>query len=77
MKKNYKDYDRFLSVMTDGLLYVNPAISFHLACLLLGADEKPLGDLILEETGFSGDELIDNYRASYQKFLFENFGIQL
>ena len=77
MKKNFNDYDRFIAVMTDGMLYVNPAISFHLACLLLGADEKTLGTLVLDETGFTGDELIDNYRQSYRKFLFENFGIQL
>ena len=77
MKKNFNDYDRFIAVMTDGMLYVNPAISFHLACLLLGADEKALGALVLDETGFTGDELIDNYRQSYRKFLFENFGIQL
>ena len=77
MRQKYNDYDRFIAVMTDGMLYVNPSISFHLACLLLGADEKALGDLVLAETGFTGDELIDNYRQSYRKFLFENFGIQL
>ncbi len=77
MKKNFKDYDRFIAVMTDGMLYVNPCITFHLSCLLLGADEKALGDLVYSETGFTGDELIDNYRKSYRNFLLENFGIQL
>ena len=77
MKTAFKDYDRFIALMTDEKLYINPSISFHIACLLLGADEKSLGDLVFSETGFTGDELIDNYRQSYRKFLFENFGIQL
>ncbi len=77
MKNAFKDYDRFIALMTDGKLYINPSISFHIACLLLGAEEKSLGDLVFSETGFTGDELIDNYRQSYRKFLFENFGIQL
>ena len=77
MTKTRQDYDRFIALMTDGMLYINPAVSFHIACLLLGADEAALGPLVEEETGFSGDELIDSYRQSYHKFLLENFGIQL
>ena len=72
-----KDYARFVALMTDGKLYINPAVSFHVACLLLGADEKALGKLIEDETGFTGDELIDSYRKSYCEFLLKNFGIRL
>ena len=56
MKKDFNDYDRFIAAMTDGMLYINPSISFHLACLLLGADEKALGDIVLDETGFTLDD---------------------
>ena len=72
-----KDYARFVALMTDGKLYINPAVSFHVACLLLGADEKALGKLVESETGFTGDELIDSYRKSYCEFLLKNFGIRL
>ena len=77
MTKTRKDYDRFIALMTDGMLYINPAISFHVACLLLGADEAALGTLVEEETGFSGDELIDSYRNSYKAFLWDNFGVKM
>lgn len=77
MKTLMKHYDRFIALMTDGMLYVNPTISFHIACLLLGADERALGRLVEDETGFTGDELIVSYRQSYYDFLLKNFGIRL
>lgn len=77
MTKAQKDYDRFIALMTDGMLYVNPAVSFHVACLLLGADEAALGKLVERETGFTGDEMIESFRESYKVFLLNNFDVKL
>ena len=77
MTKTTRDYARFIALMTDGLLYINPSVSFHVACLLMGADETALGSLVKEETGFTGDELIASYRDSYKSWLLTNFNVKL
>lgn len=77
MTKTTQDYARFIALMTDGMLYINPAVSFHVACLLMGADEASLGKMIKQETGFTPDGLIRSYRNSYRTYLFKEFGVKL
>lgn len=63
MKTIMKNFESFAQLMENGAAVINPFLTFDTVCKCLGAPYSDLNDLLLDELGFSGDEIIASYRG--------------
>ena len=63
MEKTMVDYAAFEKAMDEDKVYLD--LDFEEICLALGADRKALDRLLMEETGFSGQGLVDLYLSNF------------
>ncbi|MGN0202220.1 MAG: hypothetical protein ACI399_04870 [Candidatus Cryptobacteroides sp.] len=67
MKKTEKDYAAFEHAMNIDAAYRDNSLDYSGICSLLGLDPAPLEDLLKEELGFTGDEIVSFYRRELIK----------
>lgn len=53
---------RFERLMDKEKVYLNPDVSFHTICRSLSVSPSSLDEILLQELGMNGDELVDFYR---------------
>lgn len=58
-----RDYDAFERAMDVDKVYLD--LDFEDICSAIGADREALDKLLVEETGFSGQGLIDFYLSNF------------
>lgn len=58
-------------------LYIDPSCGFHRICDLIGADPGAIDRALEESLGYTGDEIIREYRKQYHRRLAEKYGISL
>ena len=58
-----EDYAAFERAMDEDKVYLD--LDFEEICTALGADKDELDKLILEETGYSGQGLVDFYHSNF------------
>ncbi|MBR6001447.1 MAG: hypothetical protein IK045_01130 [Bacteroidales bacterium] len=67
-------YALFEKMIDEDSVYIDPSVDFHSICLVLGAPEKKLGDLIFEELGMDADSLLARLRELREQSLVEKYG---
>ena len=61
-------YILFEKLLDEEKIYFDPTLSFEEICLLTGISPEPLNNLLIEEHGFCGDEILAIYRnAEYRR----------
>ena len=63
MEKIMKDYAAFERALDEDKVYLD--LDYNEICTALGADKDELDKLILEETGYSGQGLVDFYHSNF------------
>lgn len=63
MKTLTKNYERFALLLENGIAKKNPSIDFQTICRCLGVAPSDLDEILREETGFGGDEILERYRV--------------
>ncbi len=63
METIMKNFERFAHLMENGAAVINPYLNFETVCRVLKESPSDLNDLLLEELGYSGDEIIASYRG--------------
>lgn len=58
--ESYADFSRMLEIAK---VYRNPHVSFEAICKVLEVSPSDLDEIVMEETGFSGEGLIERYRS--------------
>lgn len=53
---------RFERLMDNEKVYLDPDVSFHTICRRLAVSPSSLDEILIQELGMSGDELVDSYR---------------
>ena len=63
MDKTMEDYAAFERAMDEGMVFLD--LDFEEICDALETDREALDRLIIEELGFSGQELMDFYHSNF------------
>lgn len=63
MKTLMKNYELFALLLEKGLAEKNPYLDFQTVCRCLGAAPSDLDEILRDETGFGGDEILERYRV--------------
>lgn len=56
-------YREFCVMMTEDRLYEDLSVSYADICRELGVEPSELDELLVRELGYTGEELIEEYRA--------------
>ena len=63
MEKLMEDFAAFERAIDRDKVFLD--LGFEEICAAIGADERALDRLVFEETGFSGQELVDFYHSNF------------
>lgn len=74
IKENYSRLERLL---TDEKIYLIPDLTFETLCSWLEVLPADLENLIFEELGLTGQELLDRYRRDWPGYFRKKYGIKL
>lgn len=75
---NYKEhFGLFSALLEKERIYMDPALTFGTVCKWIHADKESLDRYIMEETGYSGDDILKAYRGSIASHFMKKYGIEL
>lgn len=63
MKTLMKNFERFAQLLDSGAFKTNPHLSFETVCRCLKVSPSDLNELLIQEIGMDGNEIIAAYRG--------------
>lgn len=77
MRISENKYASFGRLITEDRIYIDTSADFSRICRWLGICEKALDDLLRDELGCGGEELLAACRDMYRAELSEKYGIKV
>lgn len=77
MKQIENSYSLFEQLLNEEHLFLNPRVSFSMICAWLDTDRRGMDELLREDLGIGGDELLRRLRSSVPERIERKYGIRV